>query len=281
MMTDTDQNISFTKMQATGNDFVVIDNRSAQLSKEEIIELTPRICDRNFGVGSDGILALLPPEKQEVDYTMFFRNPDGSDAGMCGNGARCIALFAHSLGYDSNHRFNVHNEVYQAEILSQNKVLISFPMEPTAEEVKVDDRPCYAIHTGTEHLVTTVDDEEMLENENLLRKQGAMLRYHELFQPKGTNANFIFGIDESHLKLQTYERGVEDLTLACGTGVIASALIWHHLQKPHNSDAYKFNIETKGGSLNVYFSFNTKKQTYFNIKLEGPVHFVFKGEYPC
>jgi len=270
--------IPFTKMQATGNDFVVVDNRSLQLSKEDIIELTPEICDRNFGVGSDGILVLLPAEQNDIDYTMFFRNPDGSDAGMCGNGARCMALFAHSLGFEDKHRFNVHRKVYEAEIESPEKIRISFPMQATAKDIMVRGRQCYAIHTGTEHLVTTVD-ESMLEDEEQLREEGALLRHYTMFQPKGTNANFISGIDDSRLKLQTYERGVEDLTLACGTGAIASALIWHHLQKQRSADTYKYSVETKGGTLSVYFSFNRNNQTYSNIKLEGPAHFVFKGEY--
>ncbi|HKK46099.1 MAG TPA: diaminopimelate epimerase [Balneolaceae bacterium] len=277
MMGDNDY-ISFTKMQATGNDFVVLDNRSASLSKDKIIALTPEICDRNFGVGSDGILALFPAERDDVDFTMFFRNPDGSDAGMCGNGARCMSLFAYSLGFKKNHRFNVHNKVYEAAILSPEKIRISFPMEATAKDMTVDGRKCHAIQTGTEHLVTAVD-KETLKDEEKLREEGSMLRHNTLFQPKGTNVNFICGLNETNLKLQTFERGVENLTLACGTGAIASALIWHHIQNPNRSEDLKFTVETKGGSLSVYFSFNTHNQTYSNIKLEGPAHFVFKGEY--
>lgn len=277
-MTDRNQHIPFTKMQAAGNDFVVLDNRSKHFSKDEIIELTPNICDRNFGVGSDGILVLFPAERKEVDYTMFFRNPDGSDAGMCGNGARCMALFAHSLGFDKKHCFNVHNSIYEAEIQSPEKVRISFPMEASAKEMEVNGQQCYAIHTGTEHLVTTVD-KSALEDEDFLREEGALLRHHTLFQPKGTNVNFICGIDESSLKLQTFERGVEDLTLACGTGAIASALICHHLQQSTPIETRKMSVETKGGTLSVYFSFNSNTRTYSNIKLEGPAHFVFKGEY--
>lgn len=277
-MTEDRPHIAFTKMQATGNDFVVLDNRSLDLSKEEIVALTPEICDRNFGVGSDGILVLFPPEREEVDYTMFFRNPDGSDAGMCGNGARCMALFAHSLGFDERHRFNVHNKVYRAEIESPEKIRISFPMEASAKEITVDQRQCYAIHTGTEHLVTEVNASQ-LDDEERLRGEGALLRHHTLFQPKGTNANFICGTDASHLELQTYERGVEDLTLACGTGAIASALVWHHLQESPPEGPYKYSVETRGGTLSVYFSFNKNNHLYTNIKLEGPAHFVFKGEY--
>ncbi len=276
-MTKHSHSISFTKMQGAGNDFVVLDNRSQMLSKKEIIELAPEICDRKFGVGSDGIMALLPPEKEKANYTMFYRNADGSDAGMCGNGARCIALFADSLGFDSHHYFNVHNQLYEAEVRDSKHVCISFPMETVAHELTVDKQKLYAIHTGTEHIVTTVC-EELLDDEKHLREEGRLLRHHSKFQPKGTNVNFICGIDESTLKLQTYERGVEDLTLACGTGAIASALIWHHIQE-NKPEQNKFTVKTKGGKLTVYFDYDASDQYFTNIKLEGPAHFVFKGTY--
>lgn len=276
-MTEENQHIPFTKMEGAGNDFVVLDNREGTFSKDELIELAPEICDRKFGVGSDGILVLFPAEREDVDYTMFYRNPDGSDAGMCGNGARCIARFAHSLGFNSNHRFNVHNQVYKAEVEDAESVRISFPMEASAKEILIDGKQLYQIHTGTEHIVLDTD-EETLDKEDYLKDEGRGLRYHDQFKPEGTNVNFICGIDNTTLKLQTYERGVEDLTLACGTGAIASALVWHHLQETKTA-TNKFNVQTSGGSLNVYFSFDSTSQTYSNIKLEGPGHFVFKGEY--
>lgn len=272
-----DRNIPFTKMQAAGNDFVVIDNRSELVTKDELISWAPVICDRKFGVGSDGILALFPPGLSTVDYTMFYRNPDGSDAGMCGNGARCIALFARSLGFKSQHAFNVHNNIYQADVSGPNSVLISFPMEAEVKEKNVDGEQLYAIHTGTEHVVKTVDDQE-LKNEEDLVSRGQRLRDHDQFVPQGTNVNFICGTDSASLKLQTYERGVENLTLACGTGAIASALVWHHIQDD-NTSKLKYNVETKGGTLMVHFSFDPESKTYKNIKLEGPAHFVFEGTF--
>lgn len=263
-------------MQGAGNDFVVLDNRSPHLSKKQLIELSPNICDRKYGVGSDGILALMPPEFDSTDYTMFYRNPDGSDAGMCGNGARCIALFAHSLGFGTHQKFNVHNRVYEAEIKDDETVCISFPMEASIEENKIEGRKIYTIYTGTDHIVTAVGG-NTLKNEDLLRKEGHQLRHHRQFQPRGTNVNFICGLNKTRLKLQTYERGVEDLTLACGTGAIAAALVWHYLQGEQSEQ--KLAVETKGGTLSVYFSFNSTTQKYSNIKLEGPAHFVFTGKY--
>lgn len=276
-MTEEKNSIAFTKMQGAGNDFIILDNRSGSLSKQEIINLAPEICDRKFGVGSDGIMALLPAEKEGADYTMYYRNSDGSDAGMCGNGARCIARFAHSLGFDARHRFNVHSQIYEAEVHDDESVSIAFPMKASAQKLTLDGHQMYVTHTGTEHVVTTIDEHAM-ENEDNLREEGRLLRHHSHFQPKGTNVNFICGVDENTLKLQTYERGVEDLTLACGTGAIASALIWHHLQDS-SKESEKYTVETKGGTLHVYFSFNSSTETYSNIKLEGPAHFVFEGQY--
>lgn len=272
-----DRDISFTKMQAAGNDFVVIDNRSNSFTKDELVSLAPTICDRKFGVGSDGILALIPPEQDNVDFTMFYRNPDGSGAGMCGNGARCMALFAHSLGFNKQHRFNVHDNVYEANVLGSDSVIISFPIKAAVNEKTIAGETLYAIHTGTEHIVKEIT-EEKLEHEEQLVSEGSNLRYHEHFKPKGTNVNFICGINSTALKLQTYERGVEDLTLACGTGAIASALVWHHLQDG-NTSPQKYSVKTKGGTLLVHFSFDSESNTYNNIKLEGPAHFVFKGTF--
>ena len=276
-MDTPNRDISFIKMQAAGNDFVVIDNRSKSFAEEELISLAPDICDRKFGVGSDGILALFPPQNDQVDYTMFYRNPDGSDAGMCGNGARCMALFAYSLGFDKQHRFNVHDNIYEAKVPDSDSVIISFPMEASVDEKTIASETLYAIHTGTEHVVKKVAKEK-LEQEKELVTEGKQLRYHEHFAPKGTNVNFICGTDTTALKLQTYERGVEDLTLACGTGAIASALVWHHLQNSRTS-TQKYTVETKGGKLSVHFSFDPEANTYTNIKLEGPAHFVFKGTF--
>jgi diaminopimelate epimerase len=269
--------ISFTKMQGAGNDFVVIDNRSQQLSKQDIINLTPKICARKYGVGSDGLLALLPPAVENSDYTMFFRNPDGSDAGMCGNGGRCIALFAHSLGFDPKHHFSVHGQRYRAEVKNSGDIGISFPITASVKEMTINDQKLYAINTGTEHVVMPVD-ENKLQNEKHLYKTGQHLRYHQQFKPQGTNVNFICGLNKSTVKLQTYERGVEDLTLACGTGAIASALIWHYMQNTKEVSG-TYEVETKGGTLKVYYTYDPESKHYKNIKLEGPAHFVFEGTY--
>ena len=277
-MKEPTQHISFTKMQGAGNDFVVINNLDRQFSEDELIEITPELCNRKFGIGSDGLLAIFPTENNDTDYKMFYRNPDGSDAGMCGNGARCLAFFAHSLGFGKEHSFEVNSLCYEAMVSAPNQVQISFPVESSVKERQVNGRDILQLHTGTEHIVTPVEQQQLTQKD-VLRKAGNELRYHTEFEPSGTNVNFIYGADNATVHLQTYERGVEDLTLACGTGAIASALAWHHLQEgvPANQP---FTVITEGGTLRVYFSFDPQTTTYSNLKLEGPAHVVFKGTYP-
>lgn len=271
------ESVSFLKMQGAGNDFVLLDNRHVQFTKEQIINLAPQLCNRQFGIGSDGIIALQPPEEEELDYTMLYRNPDGSDAGMCGNGARCLALYANKLGLGDTLRFNVHKNIYRADITGDNRVCVHFPSETRIREQTVDETTLYSLQTGTEHVVVPVDEDSLNDEENL-RMKGSMLRHHSIFEPKGTNVNFIYGSDIHKVQIQTYERGVEDLTLACGTGALASALVWHYLSKP-TSETTQRSVEAKGGTLTVYFHYDSSRNMYTNLKLEGPAHFVFEGSY--
>lgn len=267
-------------MQGTGNDFIIIDNRMELFAKEQIIDLTPELCDRRFGIGADGVMMLQQRDDPGLDYTMFYRNADGSDAGMCGNGARCLALFASKLGLGEELRFNVHENIYEAEVdAEKNTVSISFPMQVTVDELTTDDEEIlFQANAGTEHIVKEIP-EEVLANEDLLVQNGQKLRHHPEFNPPGTNVNFIHGRTEHSLKLQTYERGVEDLTLACGTGAIASALAWHHIQRRTKSGENGTTIETRGGKLQVHFTFDENKNAYNNIRLTGEAQFVFEGIY--
>jgi diaminopimelate epimerase len=268
--------IPFTKMQGAGNDFILIDNRAMKISGEDIARLAPVICDRKFGVGSDGIIALQFDETKEADLEMVYKNPDGSDAGMCGNGARCFSAFAATLGSPKEFTFRVHEKIYRAKVKEQT-VIVEFPLETEVREESVDRDAILNVYTNTEHIVLSVQTHE-LENEQKLIESGRYFRNHTQFQPKGTNVNFIAGTDKDQLCLQTYERGVENLTLACGTGAVASALAWHHLQ--HGSSGnFNYQVKVKGGELIVHFSFNEEEQTYQNIKLEGPAEFVFEGQY--
>lgn len=271
------KSIHFTKMQGAGNDFVVINNREYGFEMNEIIQLAPMVSNRKFGIGADGLLLLDEPVEEHLDYTMIYRNADGSDAGMCGNGARCMALFARRQGYGEFQKFNVHKNEYTARVLSDTEAIIDFPVTSEIEELSLDGHTLLMVNPGTEHVVEEVEEEE-LQNESVLRETGRILREHPHFQPAGTNVNFICGTGKDKLLLQTYERGVEDLTLACGTGAIASALAWHHRQGPEgNGEESRYHVNVKGGTLTVEFSYNPGDDSYSNIKLKGQAHFVFEG----
>lgn len=263
-------------MQGAGNDFVLFDNRTLKMSEEELAQLAPAICNRKFGVGGDGLIALQFDETKKADLVMLYKNPDGSDAGMCGNGARCFSAFAETLGSPKKFTFRVHDKVYKANV-KIDSIIIDFPLETSVQELTIANEALLNVYTNTEHIVCSVQQHE-LENEQALINQGRFFRNHPDFHPIGTNVNFISGIDTENLSLQTYERGVENLTLACGTGAIASALAWHHLQQANNGD-FSYHVNVKGGTLLVHFSFDEENETYTNIKLEGPAAFVFEGQY--
>lgn len=263
-------------MHGAGNDFILFDNRTLKLSNEQIEELTPRLSNRKFGIGSDGVIALDYDRKKEADLVMTYKNPDGSDAGMCGNGARCFANYAVTLGAPTAFSFRVHDKVYRAET-EPDSAIIHFPLETEVSKQIVDGSELLNIYTNTEHVVCSVKENALADEAELLKK-GRNLRYHDIFKPSGTNVNFIHGIDPLTLTLQTYERGVEQLTLACGTGAIASALAWHHQQKAGRGD-YRYQINVKGGTLIVHFSFSEQTEQYSSIKLEGPTAFVFDGRF--
>lgn len=264
-------------MQGAGNDFVVIDNRSYGFTLDEIIQLTPKMCDRKFGVGSDGILVLQPSQKPEVDYTMIYRNADGSDAGMCGNGARCLVMFAYQNGFNNTQTFNVHDNIYEAEVHQDAEVSVHFPVHVKPGMITLNGSDLVKADAATEHLVTFLQKAN-LEDEEELVKLGRSLRYHEEMDPPGTNVNFVHCSDRNTISLQTYERGVEDLTLACGTGALASAIATHFHQKRKDKYAF-YTVNVKGGKLNVSFDFDPQTNTYHQLILKGPAHFVFEGIY--
>ncbi len=270
------QTLIFTKVQGAGNDFILFDNRGVKMTEQELSNLAPSLCNRKFGIGSDGVIALQFDETKEADLVMLYKNPDGSDAGMCGNGARCFAAFAATLGSPKKFTFRVHDKVYRASV-KKKSVVIDFPLETNVIEQSVANEAILNIYTNTEHIVCPTQTHKLDDEQDLVQR-GRFLRNHPKFNPKGTNVNFVAGFDKTSLCLQTYERGVENLTLACGTGAIASALGWHHLQQAP-SGKFLYKIKVKGGTLLVHFSFSEENKTYNNIKLEGPADFVFEGQY--
>ncbi len=276
----------FAKMHGAGNDFIVTDARSNGFPVDEIREKAPKLCNRRTGIGADGILML--GNSQMYDYTMHYLNADGSEAGMCGNGARCLAQFAVHHGLDKNLTFIVHDSVYRAEV-HDTYVSIHFPVHPQPEAVTIDNRPWYIIHAGTEHVVSI--DPGYAETPNkTFRQTGRKIRNRNDLFPVGTNVNFTHVVHENRGQLVTYEKGVEDLTMACGTGAIATAIAWHH-HKHHEDDGsivrtsgvieHYIQVDCPGGPLEVTFEADGLNNSfhYQNIVLHGPVVTVFKGQY--
>ena len=259
--------INFVKYQASGNDFVLIDNRFKEYSFTE--EQIQKICHRHFGIGSDGLILL--ENSTEADFLMKFYNPDGSSDMMCGNGGRSIVAFAKSLSIiDKETSFIAPDGLHFAQIISweNNHSLVKLSLKDVSEITLFDDGQY--LNTGTSHFVREVEDASQIN----LKEEGKAIRYDKRFEKyKGTNANFIQVVEQGLLKIRTYERGVEDETLSCGTGITASAIAY--------ADKYKLNlspitIQSKGGELKVFFE-KTSQNTYSNIFLQGSVEKVFEG----
>jgi diaminopimelate epimerase len=261
--------LEFTKMNGAGNDFVMIDNRdgSRSFSREQITHL----CDRHRGIGGDGLIAV---EGTPESLRMRYYNADGGEAEMCGNGARCFARFAARLiGLsEGTISFQTMAGPISAELLGEQvRLRMSEPHSlQLAHSLKVEglDLEVHSINTGVPHAVTFVSE---LESTPVV-SQGRPLRHHQRFAPAGTNANFAQVLAPGSLSIRTYERGVEDETLACGTGVVASALI-HHLRTGAPSPV---RVRVRGGdTLEVGFQIHDGHPT--SVTLTGPADFVFEG----
>lgn len=262
-------NLEFTKMNGAGNDFVMVDNRdgSLLLNRDQIAHL----CDRHRGIGGDGLIAV---EGTTELPRMRYYNADGGEAEMCGNGARCFARFTARLLGQSKGTLSFMTQVgmIAAELLGDRvRLLMSEPHSlQLAHSLRVADveLEVHSINTGVPHAVTFVSDLESISVIEL----GRSLRHHQRFAPAGTNANFVQVLAPGSLAIRTYERGVEDETLACGTGVVASALI-HHLLTQAPSPV---SVRVRGGeTLEVGFKLENGHPSA--VTLTGPAEFVFTG----
>ena len=265
--------LNFWKMNGAGNDFVVVDNRdqALNLTGEQIALL----CNRQRGVGADGLLAVEPAE-QGADFRMRYYNADGGEAEMCGNGARCFAKFANHLNDNqfATIRFETIAGVIGADFLGENvKIQLSEPFGlEMGQDLDIDSEriSVHSLNTGVPHAIVFVDDLEGID----IRALGAAIRYHEHFSPAGTNANFVKVNGPGEISIRTYERGVEDETLACGTGMTACALIHHEL----TGCGSPIRVAVRGGdTLEVGFEQNSEGQ-YQNVTLLGPAEFTFEGK---
>lgn len=267
--------LRFYKMNGAGNDFIVVDNRDLSLSEALDGETIAALCDRHRGIGADGLLAVEPAESG-ADFKFRYYNADGGEAEMCGNGARCFGRFTAHLGDEVLERvtFETIAGTLAADMVGENvRIAMSEPKDlkpDTGVKIEGLDASLGFVNTGVPHVVAFVenlDDVDVVEH-------GATIRFHEAFAPAGTNANFAKVLEPGHIAIRTYERGVEDETLACGTGMVASALL-HHLRSGAPSP---IKVDVEGGdTLEIGFE-KTGDQTFTNVTLSGPADFVFEGE---
>jgi diaminopimelate epimerase len=268
-MTATD--ISFYKMSGSGNDFIVVDNRNGIVKEENLGQWIASICRRKHSVGADGLILIETSE--EVDFRWRFFNADGGEAEMCGNGGRCAARFALLKGIAGPQlSFQTKAGIIRAEVTGE-RVQLEMPLPSTAQldyplEVEGETLTVSSITVGVPHVVTWVTD---LESAPVF-KAGRAIRYHERYAPAGTNANFVRSLDDGTLAIRTYERGVEDETLACGTGSVAAALI-ASLKGLAVSPCL---IRTRGGEqLRIHFE--KDGHGFGDVFLEGDAKVIYEG----
>lgn len=255
---------TFYKYQGAGNDFVVFDNRNGLFERDNV-DLVRRLCDRRFGVGGDGLMLLQ--DAADYDFEMVYYNADGHEGSMCGNGGRCIVSFAQALGIiDGKADFLAADGPHYASIHGKPN-WISLQMIDVNEIRK--DGDAYVLDTGSPHYVKLVDGLDAFP----VVEEGRKIRYNNTYRSKGINVNFVETDHEGYF-VRTYERGVEDETLACGTGAtaVALALAWHEGKEGE----LETPIRVAGGNLTIRFS--KKGDAFTGVFLEGPAEFVFEGK---
>ena len=257
-------NIPFFKYQGTGNDFILIDNRSKAFSNLSQAEIE-RICDRRFSIGADGLMMLN--QKEGYDFEMKYYNSDGKPGSMCGNGGRCIVRFAYDLGiHKESYHFLASDGQHEAEIETGSNI-INLKMKDVPGYKEENDH--FIVDTGSPHYITFVKDVMGVD----VVKLGTEIRNSEPFAKEGINVNFVQSSGDDEIIVRTYERGVEDETYSCGTGVTASALVCHHNDVGYND----VTVETKGGKLVVKYD-RSYDNIYTNIWLCGPAEKSFEGK---
>jgi diaminopimelate epimerase len=259
--------VKFFKYQGAGNDFVLIDNRDQQFDTKDTA-LVAQLCDRRFGIGADGLMLLQ--QRAGYDFEMVYYNADGNPSSMCGNGGRCIVSFAKHLGIiEKSTRFLAVDGEHEATI-NDTADWVSLKMIDVEHIEKDGDD--FVLNTGSPHYVKEVVDLKNLD----VFAAGRAIRYNATYKQAGINVNFVEAVNDGY-QVRTYERGVEDETLACGTGVtaVALAMAWHH----NRLGTYSTPIKAMGGDLNIRFTY-LGNGVFKDIYLEGPAKLVFEGLYP-
>ena len=264
--------IEFYKMSGSGNDFIIIDNRNNIVDENSLSNFIANVCRRKMAVGADGMI--LVENSDDADFKWRFFNSDGSVAEMCGNGARCVARFAYLNNIaGSNMSFETLAGLVKAEVIEERvKVKMTNPSELKADdavELKNGLVSISSINTGVPHVVMVKDSIDDID----IVKIGREIRYHDKFSPAGTNVNFACRIKNNTIAVRTYERGVEDETLACGTGAVASAIIMANKMK---IDSPLSVLTRSGGYLNIFFK--ERDGQYYDIYLEGDARIIYKAQ---
>ncbi len=265
--------LDFTKMNGAGNDFVLIDNRSGKISITG--DQAVKICDRHRGIGADGVMLLIPSTSGKADWAWDFFNPDGSKAEMCGNGARCFARYIQRVTgtTKSEITFDTIAGMIHASFRGERVTIgLTAPRDLRLGDAVSLKNGCATIHsvnTGVPHACLFVENADAA----MVSTVGPEVRYHQHFAPKGTNVNFIQVQGQNQIRVRTYERGVENETLACGTGVTACALVSAKLHGFTSPVA----IQVQGGDT-LEVSFETAGENFTNVRLTGPADFVFEGK---
>ena len=271
--------VPFTKMHGAGNDFIVVDNRFLHFSRDELADLARRYSPRRFGVGSDGVLALSASSEEGIDYRMDFHNPDGSRAGMCGNGARCLARFARAAGLASEPlTFESDDGVYQVSVPEDASEPVRLFVPPpkrfdAARALEAGGSVPY-VWTGTDHTVVFVRDVATAN----VDKIGPRIRRDAALAPEGANVNFVQILDAgddgaARVQIRTFEKGVEAETLACGTGALAAAVVARLMDRVEGETV---EVVARGGTLRVGFALNENGHVR-DLWLEGPAEAVYQG----
>ncbi len=260
--------INFYKFHGTGNDFIMVDNRDLKFSKNDT-NLIHRLCHRRFGIGSDGLILLENGDDAEDHFKMVYFNADGNQSSMCGNGGRCLVAFAKHLNIIEDTAIFTAVDGKHSSIIKDG--LVSLKMQ----DVDASDLNGNSIFldTGSPHHIIFTEEVGDID----VKLRGQKIRYSAQYEPTGgTNVNFVQQTGENSFLVRTYERGVEDETYSCGTGVTAVALAVNALDM---SPSEEIHLKTRGGDLKV--SFKKEKDNYFDIWLTGPAKFVYKGEVEC
>ena len=264
--------IDFFKMSGSGNDFILIDNRQGTLAVGNVVEFVKSVCERKVSVGADGLIIIEPSDR--VDFRWRFFNADGSEVEMCGNGGRCAARFAYLMGIAGEKMsFETVAGIIDAEVRGDVvKLRLTDPHDLVMnDQIQIKNQTLFvhSLNTGVPHVVHFVRDPDGFDVFNT----GRAIRYHEHYQPAGTNANFVSVLDSHTLRVRTYERGVEDETLACGTGSVASALIAARKGQVESP----VDVRVQGGELlRIYFEMTP--EGFAKVYLEGKAKVVYQGK---